>query len=589
MAKDFLLGPVLSFRGLGENDTWKVTALIGIKPGAPEPLLQVEGRDCPAPTQLLATRKARYLRYDLSCQQQKAERRVGYGVAGGPVWHFTVPGKHLAPRMAYVSCNGFSDPTVMRSHVSQANAVWEDLLYSHDKLVRIRNPGPGDKLLDKEQLWHEVRIHDKGLQRFHLLLMGGDQIYFDSIWHQLDELKKWIGLSRDQQLNFSVSKVLDEKIAAYYFDLYAERWLPPGRRPWGSEPNRDAADAMARIPTVMMWDDHDIFDGWGSYTPEMQRSPLFQRLFHHARRAFWVFQMQQVLDDLPALTDSTPTGFSQQDPLYAAISWKQRLAGDPLALPLLDGQPGYTWAFRAGPLAILVADLRTERSRTQVFGSSTWSRLKEWLNGLEDKGEFHHPGTRCQHLLLMSSVPVVHPKLTLAETALDGFGQDHVLDSSADDLKDHWSHDDHEGERTRLLEVLFDTARSKKVRVTLLSGDVHVAARGGAFRRDQPASEGWGLIPQFTASAVVHPSLKGWLEQLFLATLNKCARTPQQAGPQYQVEMMLFPGHNQYVMPARNWLALELEEAHDAKLWATWRCEGEKMFSNHLHTVPPVR
>lgn len=70
----------------------------------------------------------------------------------------------------------------------------------------------------------------------------------------------------------------------------------------------------------------------------------------------------------------------------------------------------------------------------------------------------------------MSSVPVVHPKLTLAEAFLDNFGSDHVLDSSADDLKDHWTHDDHEGERLRLLETLFATAKAKQLRVAIVSG-----------------------------------------------------------------------------------------------------------------------
>jgi len=32
-----------------------------------------------------------------------------------------------------------------------------------------------------------------------LLLMGGDQIYFDSIWEDVKELKGWIGLPREEQ------------------------------------------------------------------------------------------------------------------------------------------------------------------------------------------------------------------------------------------------------------------------------------------------------------------------------------------------------------------------------------------------------
>ena len=175
---------------------------------------------------------------------------------------------------------------------------------------------------------------------------------------------------------------------------------------------------------------------------------------------------------------------------------------------------------------------------------------------------------------------------------MDTFGQDHVLDSSADDLKDHWANDDHEGERKRLLETLARIAENKLLRVSIVSGDVHVAAWGSAYRRDISPTATWAHIQQFTSSAVVHPSLMGVAERLFLFLLNSTASKPQVIDVQHVVEMMLFPGHNRYVMPARNWLALELDlgtAGNDCKLWATWRCETENGFSNHLQAVHPAR
>ena len=52
------------------------------------------------------------------------------------------------------------------------------------------------------------------------------------------------------------------------------------------------------------------------------------------------------------------------------------------------------------------------------------------------------------------------------------------------------------------------------------------------------------------------------------------------------------PGSNRYVMASRNWLAIELaigKSGQDgSKLWATWRCETDSSFSNHLLAVEPV-
>lgn len=585
MAKDTLLiGPVLSFRGIGDGGKWKVSVLIGVSLKSAAPVLQLAGIDCQPPVELAATAKVRILRYDLTCQMAAQERRVEYRIKDASFfWHFTVPGRGYAPRMAYVSCNGFSSTDGIRKLVRPQDDAWEDLISNHDSSWR--RP---DYKLDKEQIWHEQRTHAKGLQRFHLLIMGGDQIYFDSIWHDIPALEAWISLSRKEQLKFPVSKSLDEKIRNYYFNLYADRWLSEKRSAWGLKgEERDAALAMSLIPTVMMWDDHDIFDGWGSYSPEMQQSPLFQTIFRYARQAFWVFQLQQRLQDLPELEPVAVANVRQDDPILKPIQWSLVQAADPLSLPFLDKQPGFTSIFRLYQVLLIAADLRTERSRTQILGSATWSELQRTLR--EFKPDPIDSEARCQHALFMSSVPVAHPKLSLAEELLDAYDNEHVLDSNADDLKDHWAHDDHEGERKRLLETLISAARSHSMRISILSGDVHLAGWGVVSRRDAPVTENVSQIQQFTSSAIVHPSLIGVFERLFLSYLNNAADGPQSIDNQHNVEMMVFPNHKRYFMPARNWLALELDMGEgnlkNATLWATWRCERETGFSNHLVAV----
>ncbi|MGB6241629.1 MAG: alkaline phosphatase family protein [Castellaniella sp.] len=586
MTSHLLLGPVLSFRGALKGK-WKVSALIGLEEAAAPPKLTVDGRVAKHVV-LLRHRGRQYLRYDLTVKQNAQERRIEYALEGeSETWHFTVPGKDHSPRMAYVSCNGFSDPSSLRKLIKGENAVWADLLCNHDKAVR-----PEGYMLDKEQLWHESLTHDKNLQRFHLLLMGGDQIYFDSIWEDLKALKGWIGLPRDDQLQFEVPPELDEQIGDYYLALYAARWLPKERAAWGSASRTlDAAHAMARMPTVMMWDDHDIFDGWGSYSAEMQNSPLFQRLFYHARRAFWIFQMQHVDDLLPALRRRDDVSVRADDPLFEKIEWSTVLKQDALALPMLDRQPGFSFAHAVGPLRLVVADLRTERSHEQVLGPDTWGALKAWLGQIPANDQ-QCPEAGCQYLLFMSSVPVVHPKLSLAEPFLETLSPEHVLDSSADDLKDHWAHDDHEGERLRLLETLFATAKAKRFRVVIVSGDVHVAAHGVAYRKDVGPQDNWAQIQQFTSTAVVHPSLVSVAERLFFFVLDGVAKITQNLDVRTSAEMLLFPQSNRRILAARNWLALELDTGSGngagSKLWATWRCETKEGQTNHLVTVEPA-
>lgn len=42
----------------------------------------------------------------------------------------------------------------------------------------------------------------------------------------------------------------------------------------------------------MIWDDHDIFDGWGSYPPKLQYSDVFQTIFDRAEFFYNLFQVR---------------------------------------------------------------------------------------------------------------------------------------------------------------------------------------------------------------------------------------------------------------------------------------------------------
>ncbi|HEU4622005.1 MAG TPA: alkaline phosphatase family protein [Burkholderiaceae bacterium] len=585
----FKVGPVLSFRGVDlsspQAPRWKVTALLGIPTDTAPFNLLLDGTPTTPPVTLFENADTRIVRYDLSVTLQDAERRVTYALPDDSArWQFTVPAKTLSPRMAYVSCNGYSDPSLMRKLVQPANAVWEDLLRNHDQAFH-----PDDYRIDKEQLWHLEQSRGREFQRFHVLLMGGDQIYFDSIWDDIEECKQWVKLSRKDQLAFSVSAALDRRIAKYYFDTYCERWLPSKLGYWnGSASKRGlgCADALACIPTVMMWDDHDIFDGWGSYTPEMQQCPLAQTIFKHARAAFWVFQMQHALSALPELRSRVSTNVLIDAPRFESIDWHAHLAADALALPMVNEQPGFSQAYSIGPLALYSADLRTERSRTQILSESSWRAMERWMNDISKTN------AQTRHVVVLSSVPVAHPKMPLAEGLFDVFGQDHVLDSSADDIRDHWSHDDHEASRLRLVQLLTKVASEQRVRVQIVSGDVHVAAWGGVTRHDASPEARSLRIEQLTASAVVHPPPSGPVERMFLFYLNKKAEDVQAIGADYTAQMMPFPNHSQRIMPARNWLALEPDSHFDAqrgpRLWAAWRCETTKGFTNHLLAMESV-
>jgi hypothetical protein len=578
---DLLMGPLLGLRPSTPDapTLWRVTVLIVIRADAAPPTLTVNGNADPAaPRVLRKTKDAQVLRYAMPITQSAHEQVVTYSFGGNANWRFIVPAAGQTPRFTYVSCNGFSSATVIKDLQHAASNVWADLITNHDATLL-----QAHKLdWDEHQAWVDSTLFQQGIPlRFHAMLMGGDQIYMDSIWDDIETLKTWSNLPVADQPGVAVSAQLADDIERYYFELYINRWrYARGTTSWPGnayDGTLDGACAFATIPTLIMWDDHDIFDGWGSYSPELQASPVFRALYAAARRNFWVYQLQMPDELLPPqpLPDQ-PTRLPRFDP----IDWDALAKQDPLAPAFLAGQPGFSHAGVFGSLAILIPDLRTERSQLQVIGEATWDAMTQWLTTL--------PNT-VEHLLFISSVPVAHPKIRLAELIYSfGVLREHVTKSLSDDIHDHWSNDDHEGQRKRLVRNLIDFADgSRKRRVTMVSGDVHVAT-WGIIEANDAATNNARRLNQLTSSAVVHPAPSGVADFFFLSYMEHNAKAGETIDTEHRLQMMELPGAGMRLVPRRNWLAIELDEP-SKRLWATWRLEQEKGFSSHMLAVHPAR
>ncbi len=284
------------------------------------------------------------------------------------------------------------------------------------------------------------------------------------------------------------------------------------------------AELLASIPTLMMWDDHDIFDGWGSYSDAEQASDVLQTIFRVARRSFPLFQLH---------TDPDAPGW-----------------------PALPRQHGFNALLRLGSLGLLVLDLRSERTQQRILSPESWEAVFTTLDATAE----------LRHLLVMSSIPVVHPDLTFAQQALDALPGQQDLE---DDLHDQWNTYNHRTEQLRLLHRLLDFAEAHGTRVTILSGDVHVAALGTIESTRRPSA--WlnaGIINQLTSSPIVHPPpsrIVPWL-------LERLGREPRTLDRGITLQMQQFPGTDYRFIARRNWLSLDFDE--QGRIWANWFVDG---------------
>jgi PhoD related phosphatase len=73
---------------------------------------------------------------------------------------------------------------------------------------------------------------------------------------------------------------------------------------------------------------------------------------------------------------------------------------------------------------------------------------------------------------------------------------------TVDDLTDHWTHTSHDHERTMLIRTFQEIAFNRRIRVTLVSGDVHCCGVGYLYDPSSPLDH--KLMYQIITSAIVN-------------------------------------------------------------------------------------
>jgi PhoD related phosphatase len=466
------LGPVLYFRGT-RGRSWRLSALVGTAAGDEPAPLETEGDR--VPPHRLAERRGRGLwRYDFALPLAERESGHDYRI-GRQSWRVHLPGARSALHLAYTACNG-----------SEKGNTWDD--------GKTRN----------ERWLHLAARHAE--HPFHLLLQGGDQLYADPIWREVPALAEWKKMTPWRRRRACFAPETAEAVADDYFDRYWELWRQP-----------ELAAILATLPSLMMWDDHDIFDGWGSWSAGWQRCPTFQGIWAAAREHFALFQLAARRDDLPE-------GFSDRRGRH------------------------FAWAYRIGEVGLVAPDLRSERSRERVLGDTGRHAFAAALASMTD----------CRQVLLVSSMPLVNPHLTLLE---HGFNVMPGHQTWQDDLVDQWPSAAHWSEWQDLLRTLVDFSARTGVRVTSLSGEIHLGALG-------VIQSGATEIYQLTSSGIVHPPPS----PAVTTALEWIGARTTRLAPDLTVRLLPLPGSGRRFLRARNWLELELPGG-DA-LTATWHSEG---------------
>lgn len=271
-----------------------------------------------------------------------------------------------------------------------------------------------------------VKIGQETWDRPSFLLGLGDQAYVDAEPDQPGSLALFGGERSDQLLVDVGSpdeweKVLDRIYRMHFF-------VPTLHR------------ALQNLPVAMVWDDHEIRDGWGSQGDEEKGK--IQR---------WD----------PAGEKAVPTGFSWKD-------YFDQARGKAMEFEFARN-PGETVkveraAFDWGPrVKVFLMETRSDRKSARnlpkpVFSDQQGTKVKEWLAQC---------GAEPSVFLLGVPVPLTFNHENWRADIKSG-------GELKDDMQDGWWWPPHSGQREFLLKAIGEhAARCPKDRIVVVSGDVH--------------------------------------------------------------------------------------------------------------------
>lgn len=309
--------------------------------------------------------------------------------------------------------------------------------------------------------------------RFALLV--GDQVY------------------ADQWTERVLTEENEQRRLSYFVEVYRHYWS-----------NIYYRRVMCSLPAVMIWDDHDITDGWGSELKSFigdgsEFQPQWRNLFAAASKTFSAMQ-------------------ASRNP--------EPLAENPI-------ENGYDFCFQLGEWGFVFLDLRTNRNLrlNQLHTDEQFERVRRWV---EDNLQKMHT------LFVISPVVLSHGNPEIDDLAVKWWPQvmrfvewvgwmplgkglrrkfwDSIGDIR-DDIRDSWGARENARQTDRLLDFLFGLQNhlvdpERRVGVVIVSGDIHTSGYANIYSSDQEHA-GSSSIPHITSSTVAYTPFNWLLEAVY--------------------------------------------------------------------------
>jgi len=282
-------------------------------------------------------------------------------------------------------------------------------------------------------------------------------------------------------------------------------------------------------------------------------TPVFSGVGAVAFKYYMLFQHQSVVDENEETEPSWLLGASPG--------------------PYINELSRSLFIFLSKHTALLALDCRTERMRDEILSQDTYDVIFDRCRREIIQGE-------TKHLIVLLGIPIAYPRLNFLENVLTSRAMDPIkalgrsgmlggfinrFDGGVeilDDLDDHWTAKHHKHERNWFIQELQELAAEKSVRVTILGGDVHLAAVGRFYSNKKlgiPKDHDHRYMPNIISSAIVNTPPPEMMSDI----LNKRTRihhldhdTDEDMIPIFTHDVNNKIRNNHHLLPRRNWCSI---------------------------------
>jgi phosphodiesterase/alkaline phosphatase D-like protein len=341
-------------------------------------------------------------------------------------------------------------------------------------------------------VWKQIPEIIQGEQNANVrfAILAGDQVYADEV-----------------ETNVLKEKDPDQR-RRHYLTVYKKFWN-----------NEYYRRVLCRLPAVLMWDDHDITDGWGSREDSFKSKTSqefaeeWQRLFETASGMFRIMQSSRNPDQ-----------------------------------PSADFAQGFDTCFKVGRAGFAVADLRSNRNIRlnkeivngkvnyigQIWRPEQRKAIANWVSANREDIDtlffvssvvFSHGAPVVERLILRMWFRVIDTvnlfrRFHLFKKAIESFNN--AVGDLRDDINDSWGSDANRDEAEQVLDFLFGLENpgdgGKSLNVVILSGDIHTPGYSTIYSSNPNHAK--AVIPHIVATPVAYQPFS-WIGEAIFRHLTR--------------------------------------------------------------------